>query len=492
MKKCKKIAILLLILIIECNFLLAQFIEYDFSKISKSSRGVGDNCNCDTMFICINVEDMIPEGNSHYFKTTDGPITVKFISPSFNSLNMAAKFVPRYLEGDSKDFAKLMLVFKLPNALLQRLLDYPYENIPMQLDLILYDNDAEKNTRKPWPFDLKPKEFRLLGNNVQYQQQPIKAAYPELLTILAISADIKDKLSGIDFFYEFDSTTNNQADPMQWRFKEVQRPSNHQDSAYVRAINLLNDREFNRNSSVLLSIDQVEELMELYLYLKSYVEPNSFYNQEAKNLAASIVVMDYTLRNIENDSLRKTLNFSRNVYEKYSSTIDRLNSLFIRTKVVLFHNGILSQSDEKEYFLLQKEPILNSEEEILTHMGSFGAFVIPTRLRLSSPVEFTNDFAIGVSTHFPIFTNPTLDLVAGLGLSAIRTDTIGDQKNLKLAAVTTTAGITIAPFGDHFQIGVFVGLDTGNLLEYQKKPWLAIGAAYRLKKPKIKPARPRE
>lgn len=447
---------------------------------------------CEYSYIYINVSDFIDSKNDYYYKILDPNAIVYSKSSFFDFSDTIARLVPKTIFADTiNDF---MVEFKMSASKYKEFVALKQSSVLMVLTMTVKKSDvAETEITISPEFKISKNSTFSLGNNIfHHETKTIVFAYPELVTIPAISADIEDKLFGMQFFYEFDSTTNNQADPMQWKFNEVRRPGSHQDSAYVRARNLLNDREFNRKSSVLLSIDQIEDLMKLYLYLKSYVEPNSFFNQEAKNLAASIVVMEYTLRNVENDSLRAALDFSRNVYKKYSSTIDQLNSLFIRTKTVLFQNGILSQSDHKEYFLLEKEPILNSEDEILNHKGSFGAFVIPTRLRFSSPAQFTNDFTIGASTHFPIFKNPTLDLVAGLGLSAIRTDTIGDQKNLKLAAVTTTAGITIAPFGDHFQVGVFVGLDTGNLLEYQKKPWLAIGAAYRLKKPKIKPARPRE
>lgn len=61
-----------------------------------------------------------------------------------------------------------------------------------------------------------------------------------------------------------------------------------------------------------------------------------------------------------------------------------------------------------------------------------------------------------------------------------------------MAAFTQVLGIAYSPMGNHFQLGLFFGLDIGRFPESQTIPWIAIGAAYRLRKPVIIPKRPVE
>lgn len=460
-------------------FTLVMTLALTHSGISQtlSSRAPFDDCSYYT--ICVNMSDLIDKTNAHYFLFLDkGQVLVKPTGENFEHDEILGKLIPRQFS-DSRRVNDFMLLFKLDLNAYEELNGLNFADFELKLNLKerLPNGTLIDIPSHSFSFTLKPKSFFNLSEKiVLHEASPILMSYPENLTIPAISLDIQDKLSGLQFYYEFDTTSNLKGNPMDWQFKEAYVPTSHQDSAYVRASKLLDELELKNTATTSLKLDQIDDLMKLYLFTKEYLMPGSYFKEEATKLEASISVMEFEKEYLENDSLKALLLVSRNSMEQYKKTIDRLRSCHIRSKIVLFQNGVLPKPDQDEYILIKRTG--DDRDSMVNRESSFGAFVIPARFRLNSTFKFVNDISLGASFHYPIKGTKCFDLVVGLGISALTTDSLLGENNSKVAAFSQMAGIAYAPMGNHFELGLFLGLDTGRYLK--TKSWISIGAAYRL------------
>jgi hypothetical protein len=448
----------------------------------RSSSPSESPCDTSPVFFLINIGDALKKNNQHYYQIIEQNCIV-YSDPLRRDFKFTKKadLIPRHFSSPSpSDF---MVKFEMTQDNFNKISQYLSIEMTIELSLnrTLISNGADSTMSFELKFNFSKNSFINIGK-VYFYSQFVPIAYPENLTIPAISLDIHDKLSGLQFYYDSDTSTSTKDDPMNWRFKEVYIPCSHQDSAYVRAIKLLDALEFHKTDTIKLKIEQIDDLLQLYLFTKEYLTPGSFYKEEATKLSAAVSVMEFERGYLENDSLLTLLRISKNSLDQYEQKMEELRAYHVRSKIVLFSKGVLPKPDQDEYILLHRKEY--NWKVGHNNNTSFGAFVVPARLRLNTPSQFSNDLTIGVSFHQSFLKKPALDIVVGLGLSAVTVDSLGGQKDIRMAAFTQMVGIAYAPMGKHFQLGLFLGLDIGRLPEHQTIPWIGLGAAYRLQKQK--------
>ena len=430
----------------------------------------------------------------HKYYPPQGKVLVYSNDPSFYFRDESARIIPseRYDNDENKGTA---LIFKMRKTLFDSLGDFGPIFFTIKLVQKRYNDDllAYQSVADSLIAVIESNGFTSLGVSAKKMNDPIKLSYPERLTLKTITREINDKLSSIHHTYLIDSTEIKSNDIFDIKYQQLTHGGTYKDSVYVRAIETLNKYTNANDELIPLTIENIDDLLALYLYVKSYLASNSFYNQEAGQLYEQIILMDNDSLFKDRDALQAELNYSRDVYKAYEETYQLLLYHYNRAKELLFYRA--------EYAVLVKELYLVPELDApffvykaKKERGSFGAFIIPSRLRFRGGVQLNNDITFGISGHYPLSAENNIDLIVGIGISSVVIDDISSTPvvvdiNSRFSAFTQAVGITMPLSKSPFQLGLFTGVDfiSGNLRdewEHQGEPWLSVGVTYRIKKRK--------
>lgn len=154
-------------------------------------------------------------------------------------------------------------------------------------------------------------------------------------------------------------------------------------------------------------------------------------------------------------------------------------------------NLYIGEDENENYFTIKASDFIETCVSYKKENGvSFGALVMPIKLRFGDGVtktfDFSTDVGIGTSIGYRWGLHKTkehnVNLLLGVGISAISADSLTTngflEKTTTLAAFTPSLGL-LFEFG-RFQTGIFVGLDVipnevGKQWVHQNIPWLSVG-----------------